>query len=343
MSVRWKVQPARDLHMLRDQWQALNEAGSGSPALEPAFVLPLLDHFGDGTELLATASSGARTLAMTLLRRTAPGCWQTFQPSQMPMGPWLQQPGLPSAELVRGLFPALPGFPLLIGVTQLDPDILARPSSTPSLATLDYITTARITVTGSFDDYWEARGRNLKHNMKRQRSRLAREGVKTTLDILTAAHEIEAAVATYAELESAGWKAAGDTAIAPDNVQERFYRSMLKEFAAAGRARVYQYRFNERVVAVDLCIVGRGTLIMLKTTYDEGCKGLSPTFLMREEAFRGVFAEREVSRIEVYGRVTEWHSRWTDELRTMYHVNYCRWPAISATRRMMRLAKSLSS
>jgi hypothetical protein len=64
---------------------------------------------------------------------------------------------------------------------------------------------------------------------------------------------------------------------------------------------------------------------------------------MREEAFRGVFAEREVSRIEVYGRVTEWHSRWTDELRTMYHVNYCRWPAISATRRMMRLAKSLSS
>ena len=58
MTIRWKVRPARELHMVHDQWQALNRAGSGSPALEPAFVLPLLEHFGDGSELLATASAG---------------------------------------------------------------------------------------------------------------------------------------------------------------------------------------------------------------------------------------------------------------------------------------------
>jgi CelD/BcsL family acetyltransferase involved in cellulose biosynthesis len=339
MSIRWKVRPARELHRVAGEWQALNHAGSGSPALETAFVLPLLEHFGDGTELVATASAGGAPLAMTLLRRTAPACWQTFQPSQMPVGPWLQQPGLPTAQLVHGLFPALPGFPLLVGITQLDPDILARPASTASLATLDYIQTARITVAGTFDAYWEARGKNLKHNMKRQRARLEKEGVKPHLDVLSAADDIERAVRAYAQLESAGWKAAGDTALAPDNAQGRFYRTMLRGFAALGKARVYQYRFNERIVAMDLCIIGGGALIILKTTYDEAYKALSPAFLMREEAFRQLFATKEVSRIEFYGRVMEWHTRWTDEVRTMYHVNQYRWPLISATRRLARLAR----
>ena len=339
MTIRWKVRPARELRMVADQWQALNQADSGSPALEPAFVLPLLDHFGDGSELLATASTGDQPVAMTLLRRTAPGCWQTFQPSQMPVGPWLQRPGLPGAELLQGLFTALPGFPLLIGVTQLDPDILARPAPTSSLATLDYIQTARITVAGTFDSYWEARGKNLRQNMRKQRARLEKEGVRPHLDVLTATDDIERAVTAYALLESAGWKAAGDTALAPDNVQGRFYRSMLTGLAAEGKARVYQYRFNDRIVALDLCILGAGTLIILKTTYDEAYKALSPAFLMREEAFRGLFATKEASRIEFYGRVMEWHTRWTDEVRTMYHVNHYRWPAIYATQRMVRLAR----
>ena len=339
MTIRWRVRPARELHMVADQWQGLNQAGSGNPALDPAFVLPLLEHFGDGTELLATASAGSGPLAMTLLRRAAPGCWQTFQPSQMPVGPWLQQPGLPPADLWHGLFPALPGFPLLLGITQLDPEILARPAPAPSLSTLDYIQTARITVTGSFDAYWEARGKNLRHNMKRQRARLQKDGVKTRLDVLTVRDDIEKAVADYGLLESAGWKAAGETALAPSNAQGRFYRSMLAGFAASGKARVYQYRFDDRIVAMDLCIVGGGTLIILKTTYDESHKALSPAFLMREEAFRQVFAQKDVSRIEFYGRVMEWHTRWTDEVRTMYHINQYRWPAIYATRRMVGLAR----
>ena len=124
MSIRWKVRPARELHSMRSQWQALNR--SGNPALEPGFMVPLLEHFGDETEVLATASAGGEPLAMAILSRTAPGCWQTFQPAQAPMGAWLQEPGFAPAELVTGLFSALPGFPLLIGITQLDPEIMAR-------------------------------------------------------------------------------------------------------------------------------------------------------------------------------------------------------------------------
>ncbi len=65
---------------------------------------------------------------------------------------------------------------------------------------------------------------------------------------------------------------------------------------------------------------------MLKTTYDESYKALSPSSLLREDAFRRIFAEGRVKRIEFYGRVMEWHTRWTDRKRVLYHANYYRWP-----------------
>ncbi len=60
-----------------------------------------------------------------------------------------------------------------------------------------------------------------------------------------------AAVEEYGRLETAGWKSGGGTAIAPDNIQGRFYRAMLERFAARGAARVFRYRLGDKTVAVD--------------------------------------------------------------------------------------------
>jgi hypothetical protein len=50
---------------------------------------------------------------------------------------------------------------------------------------------------------------------------------------------------------------------------------------------------------------------------------------MREEACRRLFEDGRIRRIEFYGRVMEWHTRWTDEVRTMYHLNHYRWPVLA--------------
>jgi hypothetical protein len=50
---------------------------------------------------------------------------------------------------------------------------------------------------------------------------------------------------------------------------------------------------------------------------------------MREEACRGLFGEGRFARIEFYGRVMEWHTRWTDQVRTLYHLNHYRWPLLA--------------
>ena len=104
-----------------------------------------------------------------------------------------------------------------------------------------------------------------------------------------------AAVADYGRLESAGWKAQGGTAIHPDNAQGRFYRAMLEGFCRRGAASVIRYWFDDKVVAMNLCIEGHGSLIVLKTTYDESVPShYSPAFLMREETCQQMFDEKQV-------------------------------------------------
>jgi hypothetical protein len=228
--------------------------------------------------------------------------------------------------LLEALMPALPGMPLVFGLTQLDPDLLARPAG---LRTLDYIATARITLAGSFDDYWAARGKNLRSNLKKQRAKLEKDGVALRLQISREPGDVAAAVADYGRLESAGWKAGGGTAVDAANAQGQFYRGMLEGFCRRGAGSIYRYWFNDQLVAMDLCIEDARQIIVLKTTYDETVPGnLSPTLLMREEAVRQLFDAQRFERLEFYGKVMEWHTRWTDEVRTLYHVNHYRWPVL---------------
>jgi CelD/BcsL family acetyltransferase involved in cellulose biosynthesis len=221
-----------------------------------------------------------------------------------------------------------------VGVTQQDPAMLPRPPDNNRIRTLDYVQTAWVKVDGLFDQYWNARGKNLRQNMRKQRNKLSEDGIDPQLEILSAPSDVAEAIRDYGRLESAGWKASGGTAVHPDNAQGRFYRAVLEAFCAEGRGRIYRYRFGDKVVAVDLCVESNETLVVLKTTYDENFKALSPALLMRQDAFREIFDSGRIKRIEFYGKLMEWHTRWTDEARTLYHLNYYRWGWLQRVRRL---------
>jgi hypothetical protein len=242
------------------------------------------------------------------------------------------RPNVAWEDALASLAAALPGVPLMLGVTQQDPLLVARPADAPRVETLDYIRTAWIDVAGTFDAYWDARGKNLRQNLRKQRRKLAEDGVEARLEVLTRPEDVAGAIADYGALESAGWKAERGTAVHPDNAQGRFYRAVLEAACAEGRGRIYRYRFGDKVVAVDLCIEGEGALVILKTTYDETIKTLSPAFLMREDAFRLLFDEGRIRRIEFFGKLMEWHTRWTENARTLYHVNGFRWGWVQRAR-----------
>ena len=328
----WRLHPASARAAWSDHWSDLH-ARAGAPAvLHLDLMTAALDSFGRGDELVAAWHEAGTVRIMTLLTRDGALRWHTFQPAQAPLGAWLQAPDTDAqlGALLQGLLHALPGPALLLGLTQCDPLLMVRPADGGALHTMDYIDTARITLTGSFEAYWNARGKNLRANLKKQRARLVRDGVVTRMEVLRDSAQVARAVADYGTLESAGWKARGGSAVHADNDQGQFYRAMLEAFCQRGAGAIYCYWFDQRLVAMDLCIEDGAALVVLKTAYDESvAAGLSPTLLMREEACRALFDEGRLARIEFYGRVMEWHLRWTDEVRSLYHINHYRWPLLA--------------
>ncbi|MBQ5947398.1 GNAT family N-acetyltransferase [Massilia sp. ST3] len=337
--MKWHLVPARCFleqaeHAAR--WQALHAQGPASCLLAADFVAPLVAQFAGGAELLAWCDRGGETVAMAIVAPAGRGSWATFQPAQAPLGLWLQRPGEHPERLLGGLLRALPGFPLVFGLTQVDPMLMPRPQDGAGLRTLDYIDTARVTLAGGFAAYWNGRGKNLRANLKKQRARLEREGVATRLDVLRRPADMAQAVEDYGRLESSGWKGKEGTAVHAGNAQGRYYRAMLENLAARNAASVYRYHVGERLAAMDLCVEDGDSIVVLKTSYDESIpSSLSPTLLMREEAVQRLFDEGRFQRLEFYGRVMEWHLRWTDEVRTMYHINYYRWPGLRRLHAML--------
>lgn len=318
----WTILPAQSFTEHTKQWDALNQASANSMLLDSDFVAPLLTHFAEGKEKLAICGPVEEPLAMAIIVKTSLGQWTTFQPSQAPVGIWLQMPKISTAELCRSLRKQIPGLTLSFSITQQDPQLLTRFDDCKVVQTLDYIETAKIPVTGSFEDYWAQRGKNLRQGLKRQRNRLNREEVETRLEQLSAADDMREAVTAYGNMESAGWKAATNTAVHIDNAQGQFYLEMLQRFCRRGLGVVYRYYYNDQLVATDLCIKDSENIIILKTTYDENIKTSSPTMLMRQEIFSEIFSQQDTRNIEFYGKLMDWHTKWSKDIRTMYHVNH---------------------
>jgi CelD/BcsL family acetyltransferase involved in cellulose biosynthesis len=345
----WTVVSARELAAPETaaRWRQVHRDGPASPLLALEFVTAALAVYGSGKERLASHTHDGQVDSIAILTPGQAGAWHTFQPAQAPLGFWLQRGDLDRTAALTALLRALPGPALMLGLSQCDPLLMARPGDSAALRCLDYIETAHIDVAGSFDDYWQARGKNLRTNLRKQRKRLADDGVVTRLQLSTMVCEMAPAVEDYGRLESAGWKGADGTAVASGNEQGRFYRTLLEAFAANGGARVYRYWIGDQLAAMDLCIEGGAFLVVLKTAYDEhldvpaaSAGQLSPALLMREEAVRDIFDAGQVARIEFYGRVMEWHRRWSDDFRVLYHLNAYRWPWLRRLHAHMRAVES---
>jgi hypothetical protein len=237
------------------------------------------------------------------------------------LGLWLQENPEDLVSHATRLAAVLPRLTPMLAITQLDPVLVERPAETSTVQVLDYIQTARLAVGGDFASYWASRGKNLRHNVKRQINGLARSGIEARLTTITEPAAVRTAIAEYGRLESQGWKGQRGTAVAVDNVQGRFYTEVLETYCATGDGVIYIYTYDGRPVALDLCIRNAHTLIILKTTYDEGETSTSPATLMRYAAFGDLFAAAAVREIEFFGKVMDWHKRWTDEVRVLYHVN----------------------
>lgn len=320
----WTVLPISRMADVAPLWDGLVRSRPGTPFLQSSFLLPCVEFYADGQERICLLQQEGRLRAAVIVSQRRMGTWQTFQPAQLPLGAAISDGSVDWAVACATLAPKLPGLVLALGLSQLDSRIDTRPGDAPRFRTQDYIRTAWVDVDSDFESYWEARGKNLRQNTRKQRKKLDADGVRLRLDCLTAPQDVADAIVEYGRLESTGWKGKDGTAVQSENVQGRFYRRMLEAFCTLNQGRIYRYVIDDKVVAMDLCVHDDDAIVILKTAYDESCKSISPSTLMRQDEFEHIFQERRFSRIEFYGRIMEWHSRWTDRERELYHATFYR-------------------
>jgi CelD/BcsL family acetyltransferase involved in cellulose biosynthesis len=318
----WQFQPAlSSFEVNRERWDALNAARGDHVLLDSEFVACLLKHFGNENVLLAIREHAPA--AMALVEKKSATIWETFQPSQAPLGLILCGQADGTGEVLTSLLRSLPGYALQVSALHQDPDYTSFPplSGRTQFQSLDYIRTARLPLEGSFETYWSSRGTNLRHNLARRGRRMEEQGIAAELIALRNPDDMADGIREYGRLESSGWKGKNGTAVAEDNAQGKFYREVLEQFCARKEAVIYQYRLNGKVAASDLCLHHNGMMVVLKTAYDEELESFSPALQMRRHILQQIYVEQEVTVVEFYGPVKDWHLRWCDQVRTMYHVN----------------------
>ena len=334
----WDFHPATEKsEEWRKDWDTLNQSRHNHVLLDSAFIAPLVKHFGGGQVWVARSASSQRP-GMVLLTRNGKMGWETFQPAQAPIGLIVLGQRDETGGCLRQLLRELPGYCVQLGIRQQDPACSDFPPLTgySDMELVEYIRTARLSLAGTFEEYWQSRGRNLRHNMARRRRRLTEQGYTLELLAHRTPEKVAECIGEYGRLETQGWKAEGGTAVAKDNAQGRYYREIFEAFCARGEAVIYQLLLNGKIAASDLCLQRAGMLVVLKTTYDEQLEDFSPGFLMREEIMKRLHAENQVRVVEFYGRLREWHTRWTDDIRQMYHLNCYRHNWVPGIKRLLK-------
>jgi hypothetical protein len=280
---------------------------------------------------LLTGLRDSVPVVMAIVHRTDLLTIELFQPSQMPISLLVAQDSKSVRRCFHEYLNSKLMRPMRFELLQMDSKHFAQLGSDECNIEVDYVSIAYVDFPSKFETYYELLSKNLRANCRKQRNTLARNGLSCRLEIVREAERIEQAVKQYSELELSGWKRSEGTAVDESSGQLSFYNRLLTNFAEIGQAQVVQLWISgdgfDRLVASDLCIVSGKVAFMLKTAYDEELKqheslsSISPAALMHQDLFRYWIDELHVERLEFYGKTLDWHLRWTNQERVLYHLS----------------------
>lgn len=316
-------------------WDVCNQKGfQGHLLFDSRFVGNLLKHFGQGNERLLQRKNPAGDLEMCLLRPGTWGRWETFFPSQAQISPVM----VGSRESIEGVFDALSGVPMQIDFLGQDvPYSRIVDGLAPGGQAISHATTISISISGTFDEYWNNRPKNLVKNIRRYKNRLAQGDGKVELVQIESPLEMAAAVGRYGKLEAHSWKSLQGTAVLPDNPQGRFYADILADFASSGNAIVYELWINGRLAASRLVIFDRRMFIILKTAYNKDMAQFAPGRLLLYEVIADAFRRIPGGTLEFYTNATADQFDWATHSRTIVHQTAYRNESLSLVRQLLKL------
>lgn len=307
------------------QWDRLNRQHCNNhPMLQSRFVEPLARYFSSNGLTAAISTQGGEINGALLLQpsgRRAGTVRSAFLPSQAQIA--LIQTGSDPAGFLAGCLRALPRTTLRLDLLAVDSKyqrpLLGIPGIVSALRGVDM----SISLTGSFETYWNDRPRKLKKNISRYQNRMSRDVGIATL-VIRRGDETALAVDRYGFLESRGWKGAAGTALHPGNDQGQFYREVINSFSITDESTVYELWSGDQLYASRLCIHNEQQIITLKTTFDEEAKAFAPGRLLLYYMLEHLFATHDSAEVEFYTNASKEQLDWCTDYRETANLSVYR-------------------
>ncbi|MBX9604878.1 MAG: GNAT family N-acetyltransferase [Gammaproteobacteria bacterium] len=305
--------------------------------LDAAFLRASVQHFSTRKLWLCQCGDDGAQQAMLLLEQAQPGVFRTFLPPQSQIAPLLIAPR--GGASLAGMFTALPASCARVDIFQADPLLAQVPTGARDYTDVSpYGVTIAVTAGRPFASYWAERNKKLRDNIGRYLRRAQEQGSGIEFRVHTETSAVLGAFARYAELECRGWKGKAGTAIQLNDTQGVFYASVLRSFSATGRVMAFELWLDGTLVASRFSAMTGGTLVMLKTTFDENYNHFAPGRLLLYLSLEAIFANPEVRSVEFYTNAQKEQLPWADSTREISSLSLYRHKTVY---RCVTLAKAL--
>ena len=180
-----------------------------------------------------------------------------------------------------------------------------------------YVDSPYLTLTGTWSEYLAAQSGNFRSDLKRKQKRAAAAGFR--IRSLTSPTDVGEALDAMYSIETRSWKEGSGTSITTQSHARRFYDVFLPKAAERGWLLCYLLELGGTPAAFDMGILHGGKYYMLKTSYDQEWKDVSPGFLLRAHVIEQLYA-MGAREHDFLGDPEPWKLRWTSEIRSHWNL-----------------------
>jgi CelD/BcsL family acetyltransferase involved in cellulose biosynthesis len=336
----------REFHALEPAWNSLmEEAGPLHPFLSYEWVRTWWDHFGAGRQLhVIVVKEGARPVALLPLMLTHGNLYgervrrlESIGTAHTQRFDLLASGRLP--EVYRTIWEVLLRQRRLWDVL-----ILSQvPAGSPTVAVLSELARRRgllyglwrppdspyITLSSSWDDYYERLPASLRVGLHRDADRLSQLG-PVRMETVSREADAPAAVREVLRIEASMGRSRSATSIAFDPAKRSFYTTLAQRAARRGWLSLHFLTWGGKPIAFDYSLVSGRRVYSLKSGHDPEYTSFSPSGQLLFRSLQ-THAAHAVNEFDFLGQSERWMVDWATRLRPH------QWLYVMPSSRRMRL------
>ncbi|MFN2595263.1 MAG: GNAT family N-acetyltransferase [Actinomycetota bacterium] len=181
-------------------------------------------------------------------------------------------------------------------------------AETPKLAQVDSMGSPTLSISGTYDEWFAARTRNFRQQMRRTQRQLAEQGA--VLDRASGEDDLRNAVAALRNLHEQRWASRGGSAVMSTRV-ERMLLDIVNSDEGTKRLRLWTIKVGDRIISSQAFLSSGGEVTYWLGGFDEAWRAYRPSIIAILAAIQESFARGD-RRVDLGGGSQSYKLRFTD-------------------------------